>query len=177
MLGFYIYKYSLYTIIYVGIALAGIVNHKYIETIFVFAAIVSLRYCFPKTYHDKNVYMCVFWSIVMYWICIPHTLPISMSLFSSVIVGYATTHILYILQDYCDFKEKAELSLFDLPQDRLLEYINNSTLKDEEKLALTFRIVRHYKGEQFYNAMGYSKRQCLRIYKSAVNKLNNLIRH
>lgn len=176
MLGFYIFKYSLYSIIYLGIIAAGILNHRYIETVFIFISYISLRYCFPKTFHSKIVYRCVFWSIVSYWIGIPHTLPIGVSIFSSVIVGFAITYVLYIIQDYVDFKEKKELTLFDLPKDRLQEYIDNSTLKDEERLALKFYVIDHYKGEQFYNAMGYSKRQCLRIYKSAVNKINNLIR-
>lgn len=177
MLGFYIYKYSLYAVIYIGIALAGIANHKYIETVFLLVSFVALRYCFPKTFHCNIVYNCVFWSIILFWVGVPQTLPITISMFSSVIVGFVITYVLYLVQDYVDFKTKAELTLFDLPKDRLQEYIDNSTLKDEEKLALKFYVIDHYKGEQFYNAMGYSKRQCLRIYKSAVNKLNNLIRH
>lgn len=176
MLGFYIFKYAIYSVIYIGIALAGFINNKIIETIFLFISFISLRYCFSKTFHSKSVYMCMFWSIFAFWVAIPHTLPISISIFSSVLVGFAMTYILYVIQDYIDFKEKKELTLFDLPKDKLEYYIENSTLKDEEKFAIKYYIIEHYKGEQFYSAMGYSKRQCLRIYKSAVTKLNNLIR-
>ena len=104
MLGFYVFKYSLYSIIYLGIIAAGIVNHKILETVALFVCYVNLRYCFPTTFHDKNVYHCVFWSIVLFWIAVPHTLPLSVSLFSSVIVGFSMTYALYFIQDYIDLK-------------------------------------------------------------------------
>jgi hypothetical protein len=69
-----------------------------------------------------------------------------------------------------------ERTLFDLPKDELLSFMANSTLSPEEKDAIQYKIIDKLKGDEFYCAMGYSKRQSLRIYKSAVTKLNNLIR-
>jgi hypothetical protein len=105
MFGFYVYKYSLYSIVYIGIALAGIINAKYLETLFLFISFVALRYCFPKTFHCKNVWHCVFWSIVVFWVGIPSVLPVSISIFFSVIVGYLITYFLYLIEDYIEKKE------------------------------------------------------------------------
>ena len=53
--------------------------------------------------------------------------------------------------------------------------MENSTLSLEEKDAIQYKVIDKLKGEYFYKAMGYSKRQSIRIYRSAINKLNNLI--
>jgi hypothetical protein len=68
-----------------------------------------------------------------------------------------------------------ERTLFELPKDELLSFMHNSTLSLEEKDAIQYKVIDKLKGDEFYRAMGYSKRQSLRIYKSAVTKLNNLI--
>ena len=175
MFGFYLFKYSIYSVIYLGIAAAGIANQKYIETVFLFIAFISLRYCFPRTFHSKSVYRCAFYSIMIFWIAIPHVLPITVSLFSSVIVGFIMTWILYLVQDYVDFKTKSEKTIFDLTRHQLEDILANSLLSLEEKDAIQYKIIEKLKGKYFYQAMGYSKRQSLRIYKTAVDKLNKLI--
>lgn len=176
MLGFYIYKYSLYSIIYLGIILCAIVYGKYVETLFVFICFLSLRYCFPKTFHCPIVYNCVFWSIEIFWIAVPNTLPITISIFSSVIIGFLMTYILYLIQDYFDLKIKSEKDIKNISLSELNKLLENSLLKNEEKFAIKYYLIDGLKGQQFYNKMGYSKRQCLRIYKSAINKINNLIK-
>ena len=55
--------------------------------------------------------------------------------------------------------------------------MDNSTLSLEEKDAIQYKVIEKLKGEMFYNAMGYSKRQSIRIYKSAVDKINKLIQN
>ena len=175
MLGFYVFKYSLYSIIYAGIAIAGIINCKILETICLFVSFVALRYCFPKTFHANNVYHCVFWSITIFVVGIPNTSNIGTSLFGSVLIGCIMTLVLYFVQDYVDLKTKAERTIHTLHKDELLKYMDNSLLSAEEKSAIQFHLIDKLKGVQFYNAMGYSKSQCLRIYKSAINKINILI--
>lgn len=175
MLGFYVFKYSLYAIIYCGIGIAGILNGKILETICLFISFVALRYCFPKTFHSSNVYHCVFWSIVIFVVGIPNTFDLGASLFSSVMIGCVMTFVLYIVQDYVELKTKAERTVHTLAKDELIRFMDNSLLSAEEKSAIQFHLIDKLKGENFYNAMGYSKSQCLRIYKSAINKINILI--
>jgi hypothetical protein len=175
MLEFYVFKYSLYSIIYCGIAITGILNGKIIETICLFISFVALRYCFPKTFHSNNVYHCVFWSIAIFVIGVPNTSNIGTSIFSSILIGCAMTLVLYFVQDYVELKTKAERTVHTLSKDELIAYIDNSLLSAEEKSAIQFHLIDKLKGSQFYDAMGYSKSQCLRIYKSAINKINILI--
>ena len=175
MFGFYLFKYSLYSIIYLGIAVAGVLNQKYIETAFLFIAFVALRYCFPKTFHSKSVYRCVFWSIVIFWVAIPQTLPIAVSIFSSIVSGFLMTWVLYLIQDYLDCKVKTTLTIKDISLPTLENILNDSLLTEEEKSVIKYKHIKHLKGEELYNAMGYSKRQTIRIYKSALEKFNKLL--
>jgi predicted DNA-binding protein (UPF0251 family) len=175
MFGFYLFKYSLYSAIFLGIAVCGLLNGKTFETAFLFVAFIVLRYCFPKTFHSKSVYRCVFYSILIFAIAIPHTLPLCISLFSSVIVGFLMTYVLYLIEDYVELKTKSELTLNDIPKDKLLDIVENSTMTNEEKSAIKLHFIEHIKGKDFYNTMGYSKIQAIRIYKSAINKINKLI--
>lgn len=105
MLGFYVYKYSIYSVIYAGIILAAIINQKYIETLYLFISFIALRYCFPKTFHSHNVWHCAFWSIGVFWVAIPAVLPITASIFSSVLIGYLITYLLYVVEDYIEKKQ------------------------------------------------------------------------
>lgn len=105
MFGFYVFKYFWYSIIFISIGVAGFINQKYIETIFILATFFTLRYAFPKTFHHKDFYSCIALSIGIFWVAIPHTISISISLFGSVVVGFIMTYILYLIQDYIDKKK------------------------------------------------------------------------
>ena len=112
----------------------------------------------------------------MFNISIPNTIPFSISLFGCVITSFVIGFVSFKIQDYLDIKCVKEKTLFDLTKDELLSLMANSTLSTEEKDAIQYKVIDKLKGEYFYRAMGYSKRQSLRIYKSAVIKINNLIR-
>ena len=105
------FKYGLYAFIFLMIGLFAFLLDKHIEAIFLFVSYVLLRYRFPTTFHHKNTYWCVFWSILTFWLCIISTLPLSLSILSSVIVALVLCYILYKIQESIDIKkEKEELS-------------------------------------------------------------------
>lgn len=177
MLGFYTFKYSLYAIIYIGIGVTAVLHQKLLETIFLFLAFVFLRYCFPKTYHCDNVYHCVFWSIAIFFIAVPYTPNVSISIFGSVLIGCTMSMVLYYVQDYYEIKSTQAKTIDILSKDELVQLLNNSLLTEEEKSAIRYYVIEKVKGETFYKKMGYSKRQTLRIYKSAITKINKIIQH
>lgn len=103
---FYAFKYGLYAFIFLMIGLFAFLLDKHIEAIFLFVTYVCVRYRFPKTFHHKNTYWCVFWSILSFWLCILTILPIHLSILSSVVVGLLLCYILYKVQDAIDIKEE-----------------------------------------------------------------------
>lgn len=155
MLGFYVFKYSLYSIIYCGIAITGVLNDKVIETICLFISFVALRYCFPKTFHSKNVYHCVFWSIAIFVIGVPNTSNIGTSIFSSILIGCAMTYILYLVENYCDlmifYRKHTEFTLENATQEQIISCCNLLHYKkDKIQLALMFFIEKQ-SNEQVWN--------------------------
>lgn len=160
MFGFYLFKYSLYSIIYLGIAVAGVLNQKYIETAFLFIAFVALRYCFPKTFHSKSVYRCVFYSIVVFWIGIPHTLPIAISLFSSVIIGFIITFILYKIADYVDCKERLfkleSKTIWQMTENELADYCYAKGIRGDMLEFVIMKVIYQMQFTEIGKKLGYA---------------------
>ena len=158
--------------------LVGYFSYRLLEAVVLLCIFSCIRTAFYKTFHFvNNDWLCFGFSCIMFNIAIPNTIPFSISLFGCVITSFIIGFVSFKIQDYLDLKCVKEKTLFDLPKDELLLLINNSTLSLEEKDAIQYKVIDKMKGEEFYRAMGYSKRQSLRIYKSAVTKLNNLIQH
>lgn len=135
-----------------------------------------IRRAFEKQFHLNTTALCMSFTLAVIWFAIPYTFSITVSLLSSIPIAFLICLLGFILQDYIDVKTYKQKTIFDLPKDKLIEYMENSLLSLEEKDAIQYYVIDKMKGERFYNAMGYSKRQSLRIYKSAIEKINNLIR-
>lgn len=157
--------------------LIGYFSNRLLEAVVLLCIFAFIRTAFYKTFHFiNNDGLCFGFSCIMFNIAIPNTIPFSISLFGCVITSFVIGYVSFKIQDYLDLKYVRERTLFDLPKEELISFMENSTLSDEEKDAIQYKVIDKLKGEHFYRAMGYSKRQSLRIYKSAVIKINNLIR-
>ena len=86
--------------------IVGILSHKIIETIILLFIFYIIRYAFPKTFHFlNNDWLCFAFSCIQFVIVIPHTIPIGISLFGSVISAFAIGILSYYIQDYIDKKK------------------------------------------------------------------------
>ena len=88
-------------------AFAFLLN-RHIEAFFILGTYALTRYRFPKTFHHANVYWCVFWSIIAFWLCLIVVLPITYSILSSICVAVLLCLILFKIQDYIDTKKELE---------------------------------------------------------------------
>lgn len=150
--------------------------NKWIEGVMFCISHIVIRRAFEKQFHLNTTALCMSFTLAVIWFAIPYTFSIAVSLLSSIPIAFLICLLGFILQDYVDIKKQKQRTLFELPKDKLLEYMGNSLLTLEEKDAIQYYVIDKMKGQTFYNAMGYSKRQSLRIYKRAVEKINNLIR-
>ena len=167
---FIIVELPIHILIMSNVFMWAIILNKYIEAISYLIAYFVLRYKFDVTYHHRSPVVCILLTISMFVLSVIFVEPLYMSLFSSIIFAFLCSMILYLIQYILDLKEQNEITLFDLSKDELYKVIDNYILKTEERYAIEFYVINGLKGEEFYNAMGYSKRQCLSIYKSAVKK-------
>lgn len=174
---YYTFVTTTYLIILAFIAFCGWYNHRIWETLGLFIAYLCLRYAYPKTFHCKKFLHCFLMTITVFAIVIPAVLPLSVSIFSSIFFGSLIGLGLCKLEEYQELKhiEFAKKTIFDLTTDEFYEVLNKANICDEEKRAVELRVVKHLKGKDWYNAMGYSKRNCQYLYKKGVEKLNKLL--
>lgn len=160
MAGFYLFKYSLYSLIFIGIAVCGMLFGKYLETAFLFISFVALRYCFPKTFHHKNVYWCVFWSIAIFLIGLHNVLPIGISIFSSVLIGCVMTYVLFKIEDYIDCKiiiaKYENRNLWQMEENELADYCYAKGIRGDMLEFVIMVIIYQMKYEEIGKKLGYS---------------------
>ena len=142
------------------ILLFGIINQKYFETLFLLASFLTLRYAFPKTYHCKTVFWCAFWSIAIFVLAIPATLPITVSLFSSVIIGMVITFILFHIEDYADICReemlKQQPSIWMMNEKDLIDYLENNGIRDDMQKFVVMIVYDRLTYEEISKRMDYS---------------------
>lgn len=170
---FYLFVYFWYSVIFANIFICAWFNHRMWETVGLLVAYFTLRYMFPRTFHCKKFFHCIFFSTATFWLVIPAVLPLSISIFSSIFFGALIGLVLCKIEEH-EEKGRRELenTIFELPLDKQKELIANTNLSEEERKAVELRLIEHLKGTQWYDAMGYSKRNCQYLYKHGIEKLN-----
>lgn len=173
-IAFRFYQFKLESIVYGLALLYGLIIGAFIEALILIISFNVIRPTTPITFHFRNVNICVKVSCVMFLVSISQisVIPRNVTLCASILMALFICLVLYQIEYYF---AKKKYAIFDISKDTLLAIMENSTLSLEEKDAIQYRVIDKMKGDRFYRAMGYSKRQSIRIYQSAVAKLNNLI--
>lgn len=79
---------------------------KYIEAFFEIISLICLRYKFGKTYHCDKTSKCISLTLTIAYVAIPQILPLRLSLFSSIIIGFFVAYISWFVQEFIDNKKK-----------------------------------------------------------------------
>lgn len=149
---------------------------RILELAIILISYTLLRWCYPKTWHHKQVLYCLLYSVAFFMILQRLSLPLSVSLFSGIVISILFTYYLYKFQCILDAKiekTKSTRTVLDLTKTEFYELLNESTISQEEKDAVEYRVIYHYKGQQWYQACGFCKRNCQYLYNSGIRKLNN----
>lgn len=149
---------------------------RILELAIILISYTLLRWCYPKTWHHKQVLYCLLYSVAFFMILQRLSLPLSVSLFSGIVISILFTYYLYKFQCVLDAKiekTKSIRTVLDLTKTEFYELLNESTISQEEKDAVEYRVIYHYKGQQWYQACGFCKRNCQYLYNSGIRKLNN----
>lgn len=148
-------------LVFSGIGLCALLYGKYIECVILLVAFISLRYCFPTTYHSKSFWMCLLWSIMIFVVALPNVLPIGYSLLCGVIVGCVVDFILYKIQEFIDLKEfyteRTTLTLETITEEELTRLCKNLHYKQYKiDLAIKF-FVHKWSNRQVWEYMCQNK--------------------
>lgn len=144
-----------------GIALLGLLNERYFETLFLLIAFFSLRNKFPTTFHCNRLLSCGFWTLVVFAIAIPHTLPITISLFSSIIIGFIVDYILYKMQEAVstatELRKLKDKSIWSMEEKELRNYGASNKLSEIQQDILVMRVIEHLKISEICKYRNYCR--------------------
>ena len=170
-------------IMWTGIGFCAYINKKIMETIFFAICWCVYRHSFPKDYHFRhskkpllNVLGCLFWSSVIFWIIIPNLLPVTISIFASVIAGMAVNFLLYKFQDYLDLKKevvKQTVNIYKMSEEELRNYAKSKGLSEMIIDTLVLRVIHNYRWVEIRNERNYSRRG-IDYHKETIEKKLNV---
>ena len=172
-ISFYLFKYSAYLVIFACIFTFGYLTDKFVASIFLFVAYLSLGYLFPKTWHSKSFLRCIFWSIASFFVAIELTPELSVSILSSIVVGIIFDAILHKISDYTDLvRNKAQQScemIYKMDEAELRMYAKMKGLAEVMIDTLVLRVLHNYKWVEIQQERAYSK-TAIRYHKQIIEK-------
>lgn len=132
-LGFEIFKFLVVSIqIPINMVLTFFYG-TYLEIIICMASFMSLRYCFPKTYHCNTLFKCMSTTAVIFWIANIYMIAIGIhiSILINILVGLLIGYILYLVQDYIDLKSTKKKIKHN--RDKIIELLKGDASLDNIK--------------------------------------------
>ena len=175
-----------YLIIFVSIALCSWLFDKWIEGVMLCIAHTCVRNSFSKQFHFNKTAYCLILTLAIIWFSIPITLPIGVSLLSSIPISFLIAFFGFIAQDRLDKKKKtsklqkqvkdlqnltSHKDIYAMDKDELYTHCRNCGLDDVECKIAYYVVFERLKGEELYDAIGYSERQTIRIRKEILSKI------
>ena len=175
-----------YLIVFASIALCSWIFDRWIEGLMFCIAHTAIRTAFDKQFHFNATAYCLSLTLAIIWFAIPMTLPLSISLLSSVPIAFTICFFGYLAQDRLDKALKirdlerhiSELlntimrkDIFTMSEDELYEHCRSKGLSEEDCKIAYFMIIERLKGKELYSAIGYSERQTKRKRKKIIETI------
>jgi hypothetical protein len=150
---------------------------RWIEGIMLCVAHTCIRHNFNKQFHFNSTAYCLILTLSLIWFAIPITLPVGVSLLSSIPITFVICFIGFIAQDRVDallevkrlnkyvdelLESIAHKDIYAMSEQELYEHCRNCGLSEEDCRIAYFIVIERLKGRELYDAIGYSERQSKR---------------
>ena len=177
-----------YIIIFSSIALCSWLFDKWIEGIMLCISHTCIRNSFSKQFHFNSTAYCLMLTLAIIWFSIPITLPLELSLLSSIPICFLISYFGFIAQDRIDLiKEVKSLKqevnklldklnhkdIYAMNEQELYEHCRNCGLSDVECKIAYYVVIERLKGKELYDAINYSEAQAKRKRKKILNSIKN----
>lgn len=171
------YRLWQYLIVFSSIALCSWFFDRWIEGLMLCVAHTCIRHNFNKQFHFNSTAYCLILTLSLIWFTIPITLPIGVSLLSSIPIAFIICFVGFIAQDRVDalFEIKrlnkyvnelletiTHKDIYAMSEKELYEHCRNCGLSEEDCRIAYFIVIERLKGRELYDAIGYSERQSKR---------------
>jgi len=185
---FFKYQLPQHVLVFGTLLLCAWLFNRWIESIMLCVAHTCVRNAFNKQFHfgsSKTVF-CTILTLSLIWFVIPVTLPLGVSLLSSVFIAFIIGFFGFVAQDRVDYmlrvkaleKHNKELlekishkDIYAMSEDELYEYCRAQGLSDADCKIAYFIVYERLKGKELYDAIGYSERQTKRKRTEILNKI------
>lgn len=157
-------------------------SNKVVETLFFYLSWRVFRFAVPKIFHFKgktplmSILGCMVCSCLVFGVAIQLMLPISISIFSSVLVGILMNFILYKIQDYLDLKKevaKETINIYKMTEDELRKYAISKHLSEMIIDTLVLKVIHNYRWCEIMEERHYS-RTAIKYHKKCIEKQLNI---
>ena len=157
-------------------------SNKIVETLAFYLSWRVFRFAVPKIFHFKgktpfmSILGCMVCSCLVFGVAIQLMLPISISIFSSVLVGILMNFILYKIQDYLDLKKevaKETINIYKMTEDELRKYAISKHLSEMMIDTLVLKVIHNYRWVDIRNERNYT-RTGMDYHKQTIEKKLNI---
>lgn len=158
--------------------MCGWLFDKYIIAIHFSISHFFIRPKFDKQFHCRHrkrsvaTAMCLSLTCILTFFSVALILPLNISLLSVLPVTYFICWFGYIAQDRLDLLNQLKPNIYQLNEEEFINFCLRKELTNEEIEIAKIIFRKGLKGEELYKAIGYCKRQTIRIRQKIINKLN-----
>lgn len=149
--------------------------NKYVEAIMFCTAHIVIRKRFDKQYHSGTAAVCMFITLSVAFFGILYTLPIALSLLSTIPMCLLISWIGYVVQDRADnirnnkilqnqldealakIKEYENIDLYKMTEDELRQYGASRGLSELQQDILVMRVIEHLKISEICRYRNYGR--------------------
>lgn len=167
-----------YLIVVTFLFMCGWLFDKYILAANLAIAHFFMRPKFDKQFHCRRnnrkiaITLCLILTCTLIFFSVAIVLPLHISLLSSLPVTYFICWFGYIAQDRLDLLNQLKPNIYQLNDEEFINFCLRKELTNEEIEIAKIIFRKGLKGEELYKAIGYCKRQTIRIRQKIINKLN-----
>lgn len=164
------YQLWIYTIVFTSIFLCAWMFDRWIEAVMFCIAHTCIRQAFKKQFHFNSTAYCLTLTLAIVWFAIPITLPIEISLLSSIAIAFVICLFGYLAQDRVDLLKATKSKKFNFKhctKEEMIEICNElGYSKDKQEIAIML-FVDKLKNKQVWEILCNTQRN---IEWSSVNK-------
>lgn len=133
---------------------------RVVQSVIILGCYTALRWCYPTTWHAKTTLQCFAYSIMIFVLCDTLSLPLGVSIVSSVVISLVMTYILYKVQRLID-KGLAELDtkeyIYSLSEEELRNFAKSKGLGEQIVDTLVLKVIHNYRWFEICQERKYSK--------------------
>ena len=184
---FFVEQLWIYLIVLCSIFVCAWIFDKWIECAMFCVAHTCVRASFDKQFHFKNeVSNCLILTLVILWFATYSTLPLAVSLLSSIPISFLICFFGYLAQDRVDLKAQVKRldtyatelvrtlthkDIYAMNEDELYEHCRSCGLDEEDCKIAYFVVIERLQGRELYDALPYSEATIKRKRIKIMNKI------